>query len=212
MAATFAESGAELPWSTQFVLDLSNFFTAHYILLPLAFIVVVSSFVYWKRTAGGRLFLDKLKLKIPILKFFTRYGSIVQFAETLGMLLESGVNLSEALDIVVKITQNVVLSNALSEARDKIIKEGKITQYLKQTDIFPPIAIYLIKTGEETGKLGDMLLTVGNNYEVELSEYADGLSAKIGPLMLLLMAVIVGFIVFAMMEPMMGMADALTKK
>ncbi len=119
--------------------------------------------------------------------------------------------IAEALDIVVKITTNKVLALALSEARDKIIKEGKITQYLKQTNIFPPIAIYLIKTGEESGKLAEMLLTVGENYELELSEYADGLTAKIEPIMLIVMAVIVGFIVIAMALPMMQMAEVLTQ-
>ncbi len=70
------------------------------------------------------------------------------------MLLESGVNLAESLDIVVNIIDNRVLAHELKEARDKIIKQGKITQYLKQTGIFPPIAIYLIGTGEESGSIG----------------------------------------------------------
>ena len=84
-------------------------------------------------------------------------GAVVQFSRTLGMLLESGVNLSEALDIVVKIIDNRILKDALSKARDNIIKQGKIAEYLRQTGIFPPIAIYLLKTGEESGQLDFML-------------------------------------------------------
>ena len=108
-------------------------------------------------------------------------NAIVQFCYTLGMLLEGGVNLAESLDIVVNIIDNRVLADALREARDKIIKQGKIAQYLKQTGIFPPIAIYLISTGEQSGQLDTMLLTVAKNYEEDLGEYADGLAAKIGP-------------------------------
>ncbi|MBT4855598.1 type II secretion system F family protein [bacterium] len=210
MAATFAQGGAQMPWATRVIMNLSSFFTGHYIILIVGSIISLGSFLYWSKTAAGRRILDKIKLKIPIIKFFTRYGAIVQFAETLGMLLEGGVNLSEALDIVVKITSNSILSSALSEARDKIIKEGKITEYLKQTNIFPPIAIYLIKTGEESGKLDEMLLTLGTNYEMELSEYADGLSAKIEPIMLLVMAGVVGFVVIAMALPMMKMGEVVS--
>ena len=100
-------------------------------------------------------------------------NAIVQFCYTLGLLLEGGVNLAESLDIVVKIIDNRVLAQALSDARDKIIKQGKISQYLKQTDIFPPIAIYLINTGEQSGQLDKMLLTVAQNYEEDLAEWAD---------------------------------------
>ena len=153
--------------------------------------------------------IDRIKLKLPIVGYFTRMNAIVQFCYTLGMLLEGGVNLAESLDIVVSIIDNRVLADALREARDKIIKQGKIAQYLKQTNIFPPIATYLISTGEQTGQLDAMLLTVAKNYEEELGEYADGLSAKIGPVLLILMAVIVGFIVIALMLPMTQMGETL---
>ena len=96
--------------------------------------------------------------------------------------LEGGVNLAEALDIVVNIIDNQILAHTLQEARDKIIKQGRIAQYLKQTGLFPPIAIYLINTGEQSGQLDTMLLTVAKNYEVELTEITDNLSAKLGPL------------------------------
>jgi len=132
---------------------------------------------------------------------------VVQFSRTLGMLMESGVRLSESLDIVVNIIDNRILADTLSEARDKIIKQGKIAQYLKQTEMFPPIAIYLIKTGEESGQLGQMLLTVAKNYEEELAEKSDGLSAALTPITLLFMAVVVGFILLSIVTPMLEGID-----
>ena len=122
-------------------------------------------------------------------------------------MLESGVNLAESLDIVVSIIDNRVLADALMSARDNIIKQGKIAQYLKQTDVFPPIAIYLIKTGEETGSLDTMLLTVAQNYERDLTELVDSMTAKIGPILLVVMAGVVGFIIYAIAVPMMSMGD-----
>ena len=105
---------------------------------------------------------------------------------------------------------NKILADTLREARDKIVKQGKITEYLKQTKIFPPIAIYLISTGEETGQLDTMLLMVARNYEVDLTELIDGITAKIGPAMLIIMGIVIGFIVLAIALPITQMGE-LTK-
>jgi len=199
--------GGELPGPTKFLIAISSVFTNYFLFIIFGLIVLIGGFTYWKSTPGGARTIDKIKLKIPIVKTFSRIGAVVQFSQTLGMLLESGVNLSEALDIVCSIIDNRILSDALNEARDKIIKQGKIAQYLKQTEIFPPIAIYLIKTGEESGNLGSMLLTVSKNYEEDLSELADSLAGKIGPIMLIIMAVVVGFIVISIALPMFQQAN-----
>lgn len=210
LAQTFAQRGAELPGPTKFMLALSQFLQNYFILLIILFLLTVAGFMYARTQKWGQKALDVVKLKFPIINYFTRISAVVQFSRTLGMLLESGVNLSEALDIVVNIISNRVLADALSQARDKIIKEGKIAQYLSETNIFPPIAIYLIKTGEQSGELGQMLLTVAQNYEAELSERTDSLSAKIEPMMMLVMAVVVGFIVIAMALPIVQMTGVVT--
>jgi type II secretory pathway component PulF len=101
----------------------------------------------------------------------------------------------------------MVLKESLKEAREKIIKQGKIAQYLKQTGIFPPMATYLISTGEETGKLDAMLISVGDTYEKDLTEYADSLTTLLGPVMTLATAGIVGFIVLGIMMPIMQMSS-----
>lgn len=208
MAENFAESGKELPTPTAILLGISHLFTRYYLIVIGVLIAGIIGYRYWKSTAAGARMIDQIKLKLPVIGYFTRTNAIVQFSYTLGMLLEGGVNLAEALDIVVNIIDNRVLAGELSEARDKIIKQGKIAQYLKQTGIFPPIATYLISTGEQTGQLDKMLLTVAENYEDELGEYADSLSAKIGPVLLILMALIVGFIVIALMLPMIQMGES----
>lgn len=209
MAENFAESGKDLPTPTAILLGISNLFTRYYLVVIILLIIAIVAYRYWRSTPAGARTIDQIKLKLPIIGYFTRTNAIVQFCYTLGMLLEGGVNLAESLDIVVNIIDNRVLADALREARDKIIKQGKIAQYLKQTGIFPPIATYLISTGEQTGQLDKMLLTVAQNYEDELSEYADSLSTKIGPVLLIVMALIVGFIVIALMLPMTRMGDTL---
>ena len=123
------------------------------------------------------------------------------------MLIESGVNLAESLNIVVNVIDNKVLAHALEQARDNIIKQGRISQYLAQTGLFPSLAIYLINTGEQSGNLDHMLLTVAKYYEDDLQETSDSLSSKLEPFMLLVMAVVVGFVVIAMVLPMVQMND-----
>lgn len=206
MASMFIAQKKELPGATQFLINVSNIFTSYYLIIIFLTIGFIIAFRYWRSTPRGAYTIDQIKLKLPLIKFFSRTSAVVQFSQTLGMLVESGVNLAESLDIVVSIIDNRILADTLNQARDKIIKQGKIAQYLKQTNIFPPIAIYLIKTGEETGQLDVMLLTVAKNYEEELGELADRLSAAIGPVLLILMAVIVGFIVISIALPMMQMA------
>lgn len=203
LAQTFKRQGAELPAATKLLMATSDFIRSYYILIFIGIVALYLLFRYIKSTARGARIIDTIKLNVPIVRFFARMGAVVQFSRTLGMLTEGGVNLSEALDIVVKIVDNRVLADSLQQARDKIIKEGRIAEYLKQSGVFPPIATYLIKTGEDSGQLDTMLLTVAKNYEDDLAEYADALSSALEPIMLVVMAVIVGFIVLAVATPIM---------
>ena len=200
--------GSQLPWATRFVVGagelLSNYF---YIFLTIPIILIIA-FRYWKNTPSGGRVWNNFKVKMPVIKYVTKTNAVVQFSYTLGLLLEGGVNLAEALDIVVKVIDNRILASTLSEARDKIIKQGKIAQYLKQTNMFPPIAIHLIKTGEESGQLDSMLLLVAKNYEVELNDQIDTATGLISPIMLLVMAVVVGFIIYAVAGPMMKLTQS----
>lgn len=203
----FEAQGKELPASTQFLMNLSDLVRNHYFVIIFFVIFLILGFRYWRRTPRGARTYDTIKLKIPVVKFVAKTSAVVQFSYTLGMLIEGGVNLAEALDIVVKIIDNRILADALNKARDKIIKEGKIAQYLKETDVFPPIAIYLIRTGEESGQLDTMLLTVAKNYEEELGDLIDRATGLLGPIMLIVMGVIVGFIVMAIAGPIMSAGE-----
>lgn len=205
MQDLFASLGQNLPLATRIVITLSDFLTNYYIYLIAVFIGTYLTYRFWKATPAGARAVDALKLKIPIVGYFAQMGAVAQFCSTLGMLLEGGVGLPESLDIVSKIVDNKVLTSVLQEAREKIIKQGQIAQYLKQTNIFPPMAIYLINTGEQSGQLPQMLTLVAETYEKDLMEYSDGLTAKLNPIMLVFMAAIVGFIMLAILGPITQM-------
>ena len=203
----FIKMKKELPGPTLFLKNTSDFILENFTVLGIFLLVVLLFFAYWKSTEAGKYKLDELFLRFPLTSYFSKTKAVVQFCKTLGMLLESGVNLSEALDIVCNIVDNKVLVKKLRDARDKIIKEGKISKYLKETEIFPNIATYMISTGEESGKLADMLLTVGNDYDVSLTEITDSLVAKIGPVMTIVTGVIIAFIVISIFLPIVEMGD-----
>lgn len=207
MKSMFDKMGKELPTPTVILIAISDFFMNNMILLLAAAIVGGIAFAYWRSTPKGKYRLDDLFLRLPFTSYFSRTKAIVQFSKTLGMLLESGVNLSEALDIVCNIVENKVLTQKLNEARDKIIKEGKIAKYLKETGIFPNIASYMISTGEQSGKLAEMLLTVGEDYDNELREMTESITSKITPIMTIVMGLIIGFIVISIFLPIISMGD-----
>jgi type II secretory pathway component PulF len=208
IAKLFEKSGSMLPLPTRIILALSTAVQKYYILVIIAGVILFIVYKYWSSTVAGKRTLDVIKLRIPIFGYFARMRAVAEFCSTLGMLLEGGVHLAEALDIVCSIVDNQILADTLREAREKIIKEGKITQYLKQTKVFPPMAIYLIKTGEESGQLDQMLLVVARNYEDDLRELADALTAQLEPLMTIFTAIVVGFIVMAVAIPLVKISSA----
>lgn len=198
-------SKQELPITTKILLAGSNLLINYYIFVLVGILLVAIAITYFLSTPTGKAKKDALVLKLPLIKYFARTNAIVQFCNTLGMLLESGVTLSNALDIVCDIIDNSILVKTLKQARDKIIKQGKITPFLKETGLFPPMAIYLINTGEQSGKLDFMLLTVARNYEVELNDLTNKLTENMPTIMTLVMALVVGFVMSAVMGPIMGM-------
>ncbi len=194
-----------LPTATVVLMAMSDFLINHYVVLGEILGAVGLIFAYWASTKNGQYILDYCKLHIPLVGYFSQMSAVVQFCSTLGMLLENGVNLAPALDIVCNIIENKILLESLETAKEKIIKQGKITSFLKETKIFPPMAIYLINTGEQNGKLDEMLLIVAQNYENDLSELTDKLTASLGPIMTIVMGLIVGFVMMAIMGPILSM-------
>jgi type II secretory pathway component PulF len=208
IASAFIDMNVALPLPTRMLIALSNGFRNYYWLIALILVSLYFAYRSFRATASGGYLIDKLKLKIPLFGRFTKIGAIVQFCRTFGMLIEGGVNLAEALDIVVKITDNKILAETLQRAKENIIKQGKISQYLKETGLFPPVAIYLINTGEQSGQLGNMLLSVAQYYEDELSETADSLTALLNPMMMIIMALIVGFMIISILLPIQNITNA----
>ncbi len=199
----FVAQGKTMPLATRVLMISSAFVINHYLLILLLAILFLGSFMWWKSTESGSRQWDSFLLRLPFIGYIARTSAVVQFCYTLGLLIEGGVHLSQALDIVCLTMNNRVLAYQVGKARDNIIKQGKISEYLGQTGIFPPMAIYLIQTGEQSGQLDAMLLTIAKTQDDELVELIDALTGMVGPVMLVVMGVVVGFIVLAVAGPIM---------
>jgi type IV pilus assembly protein PilC len=208
IADVFTSMGnKKLPAVTRFVLFLSDSLIHNYVMVIVMIIVIVGVYKIWSISESGQLTLDKIKLKIPVIKYFNRAVAVVQFSQTLGLLLESGVNIAEALEIVVQIVDNQILVEALKKAQDNIIKQGKVTEYLQKTHLFSSVDVHLIGTGEQSGALDTMLIQVGKYNQEDLKEFSAGLTALLNPLSMAILAVVVGTIIIGVMAPLTDMSS-----
>uniref|UniRef100_UPI0040579910 type II secretion system F family protein n=1 Tax=Acetatifactor sp. TaxID=1872090 RepID=UPI0040579910 len=208
-AEMFEDLGTELPGITVAVMNASDFVQAWwYILIPGVIAVVLGIGAFSKTPTGKRIF-GKLALKIPILKDLTVKSAASQMARTLSTLLGSGVPLVEAVDIVSNVMTNVWFKDAMVEARDQIMVGVPLSQPLETCGLFPPMVYHMVGIGEEVGNTEDMLTKLAEYYDEEVESATQSLMAVMEPLMILVVAGIVGILIGAVIAPMGTMYSAL---
>ncbi len=191
-----------LPILTEIVIAVSNFIARQWYIF-LGFIVcLIFLYKILSRTDRGRFVVDKIKLKMPLFGPLFTKTAVARFSRTLGTLMTSGVPVLQALNIVRDTSGNRVLSNAIQAVHDNV-KEGEdMSTPLEHSRVFPGMVISMVDVGEETGALPEMLLKVADTYEDEVDTAVEGLTSIIEPIMIVLLAGIVGTIVIAMFVPL----------
>ncbi|MBZ9688555.1 type II secretion system F family protein [Clostridium estertheticum] len=201
----FEGSGVPLPAPTRIVMGISKFIRTKWYIL----IVVIGGVVYgmktYAKTPEGKLSLDGLKLKLPIIKDTTEKVIVSRFTRTLSTVLASGVPLVQALDVVQKVVGNKVAEKSLEVIKEKVLKGVSLGEAIGDESLFPVMLHSMIKIGEESGSLDDILDKTANFYDEELEASLKRLTTMIEPLMIIVMGVVIGFIVIAMMLPMFDM-------
>ncbi|HET6412178.1 MAG TPA: type II secretion system inner membrane protein GspF [Anaeromyxobacter sp.] len=199
----FADTNAVLPWYTQVTIGLSSF-AAHFWWAILATLfLLVFWFSRWKVTPGGRERWDLIRLRAPIFGPVSRQIAVGRFARTLSTLLRSGVPLLTALDIVKNVMGNTRLAHVIDEARDAIREGESIAAPLKRSGEFPPLVHHMVAVGERSGALEEMLGTVADTYESQVEASVNALTSLLEPLMIVTMGVVVAFIVFSVLMPIL---------
>ncbi|MBD8015821.1 type II secretion system F family protein [Planococcus wigleyi] len=201
----FAGFGGELPLLTQIVMQLSDLTISYWYLIVLAILALI--FAYWlmKRSLQGRLVLDTMLLRMPIFGKIFKKSALARLTRTLSSLFTSSVPILQALTMVEKVVGNEVMSKVVLASRDSLERGGSLTEPMRDHWAFPPLIPHMISIGEQTGSLDHMLLKVAEFYEKEVDAETDRLKALIEPLMIVLLAALVGTIVLSIMLPMFEM-------
>ena len=198
----FADFGGELPGITKFVLNASEFMQSFWWLIILLSLGITLLIMVLKNNSQTKYYLDYALLRIPVFGKLLQKGAIARFARTLSSLFASSVPILQALSIVERVVENEVLAKVVRESRASLEKGQSLTGPMRNHWAFPPLVTQMISIGEETGSLDAMLSKVADFYEKEVENSTDQLKTLIEPLMIVLLAGLVGTIVVAIMVPM----------
>ena len=197
----FSQLGAELPAPTMMLVHLSNILIHHGIWVLVGMIVVWWLYTRVNKTRPGRLLFDRLKLKFPAVGELLRKIAIARFADTLSTLINSGVPILQALDIVRDTSGNEVIAIAMEKVYQNVKDGETIHEPLAESKVFPPLVIHMVAVGEETGAIDHMLTKVAEAYEREVNDTVNALTSVLEPLLIVFLGVIIGTIVVALYLP-----------
>jgi len=209
-ANLFAGLGADLPLPTRIVIALSNGLVRFMPFIIGGIIASVFAFRAYYASPQGRMTVDAVTLKLPVLGLLMRKIAVARFCRTLSTLLASGVSILEALDITARTAGNAVVEQAVMTTRASIERGETIAQPLKETRVFPPMVVQMIGVGEATGALDEMLTKIADFYEEEVDTAVAGLLTLLEPIMIAFLGVIVGGIVIAMYLPIFDLISKMS--
>jgi type IV pilus assembly protein PilC len=209
-AQILTDLGSELPLLTRFLIAVSEFLRAATLPLLLLFVALFFAYRWYYGTPQGRKVIDRIKLRIPVFGNLNRKTAIARFSRTLALLLSSGVNFLEALDITKGTAGNSVVEEIINTANNKVQQGEPLNLTLAQhAFVFPPMVSSMVAIGEETGALDTLLSKIADFYEREVDEAVASLTAAIEPLIIFL-GVIVGMIVAGMFLPLFKIVGTLS--
>jgi general secretion pathway protein F len=204
----FLEMKRQLPWPTVMLMNISSFLQNNFWIIMVVMAILVTALVVTFRSAAGKTIWDKYVLKCPLFGNVILKISIARFSRTLAVLLASGLTIVEALDLGKKVVGNIVLSEAIENAKDAISRGQGIAQSFRKKEIFPPIVIHVISAGEKSGNIEEGLANVADIFENEVESAAKALTSLLEPVMIILLGIIVGFIVLSILLPIFDINQA----
>ncbi len=203
----FSDLNQALPWPTLILISISDFLSRFWWALIGGFVVLVFLLRRKLRSESGALFWDRLKLKLPLGGTLHRKLAVSRWSGTLGTLLSGGLPLLQALEFSQEVAGNRLLSQALSQARDRVREGEELAISLKMSGLFPSVILEMVSVGEKSGELGKMLDKVAVGLENEAESDLRGIIALLEPVMILIMGVGVGFIALSILLPILEMSQ-----
>ncbi len=204
----FQGSGVELPLPTRVLLSISEIIKKFWYIIVILIGVAVYFIKIFTATENGKYIVDIMKLRIPVVGSTIQNVVTARFTRTLSTLLSSGIPLIQALEVVSKIVQNKIVEKGLLETKEEVRKGVDLASPIKRIGFFPPMVESMIKIGEESGSLDDILDKTANFYDTEVETALQKMVTLLEPLMIVVMAIVIGSIVIAMVLPMFDMINA----
>jgi general secretion pathway protein F len=201
----YSKQKAELPLKTQFLIGLSGILMKGKWIIPFAIVGAIWGIRKWLKSPRGRAKWDAFKLRAPKYGTLTKKVAVARFCRTTGTMLGAGVPMLRVLDIAKEILGNTVLIAAVERARQAVTEGESLAVTLQKTGYFPSTVIRMVAVGERAGALESMLIRVADAYDREVELELNRFTAFLGPILLLIMAGGVAFMVFAILEPLLGM-------
>jgi type IV pilus assembly protein PilC len=206
--AMFSNFGAELPIFTQFVVGISEWMQEYWLILIAVIAAIGFAFSETKkRSPAFRDALDRFMLRIPIVGEIIDKSSVARFARVLSTTFAAGVPLVDALDSVAGATGNVVYKTAVNTIRDEVSSGTQLQYSMKQTGVFPTMAVQMVSIGEESGALDSMLDKVAEHFEEEVDNLVDNMTTLMEPIIMSVLGVLVGGLIVAMYLPIFQMGQ-----
>jgi type IV pilus assembly protein PilC len=198
----FNQTGTVLPWSTKFLLGISDGIKNNWIFIIIVIIMMVVGLKIFLKTESGLLIYGTLKLKLPILKKLNRMIVISRFTRTLSTLIASGITLVDSLEIVSTVVGNRAAEDALLKIKDDVMRGESLYSSMKESELFTEMLYAMVKIGEETGLLDDILNKTADFYDDELESIIQASVALLEPILIIVMGIVIGFMVGSIMLPM----------
>lgn len=205
----FLSMNVEMPAMTQALFSMSDCLVRYWYVIP---ILAGGSYYAVKRygaTTKGRLHIDLLKLRVPVVGELVLKMAVSRFSRTFGTLVASGVPMMRSMEIIGETAGNAVIAGAITNARNAIRDGQRISTPLEQSKLFPSMVTHMIDIGEETGRLSEMLVKVSDFYDAEVDAAVKGLTSMIEPMLIVFMGVVVGFIAISVMAPMFKLVSSI---
>ena len=202
----FVDMKQQLPLPTTILIRVSELFHSYWPVLVFAILLCCLAVRYYVKTEAGRRRYHRLVLRLPIVGPIVEKVAMARITRTLGTLLNNGVPLLSAMEIVRNLVNNVVLQQAIEEARKEISEWASITTPLARGGVFPPAVIQMISVGEQSGNLEGMLFKVAESFDSEVETSVTTLTSLLGPVMILFLAFFVGYVVLAVLLPIFEMS------
>lgn len=201
----FTSSGVELPLPTRILLAISNVLTQYGLFVFLGIVGAVFGIKTLAQSPEGKVFVDQMKLTLPVVRGVTQKVITTRFTRTLATLMASGVPLIQAIEVISRVVGNKVVEKDLIHAINELKKGVSLSVPIRDMGHFPPMVHYMINIGEESGSIDDIMNRTANYYDEELDTALTRMVALMEPLMIVFMAVVVGGIAVAMVMPMFDM-------